>query len=68
VAYPENQYDEAIILDLRDQAVVADAVSPEFSKAFALQGVSQFTGIFEPSDSRIEIFPNAALNRVIEFL
>jgi hypothetical protein len=41
-----DQHDKPLILDVADDAIVADAVAPVAAEGVAGKGDSQFTGIF----------------------
>ena len=47
VSEAEDQYEQAIVFDLADKPVVADAVLPEFPEAGAVERFTNAAGIFQ---------------------
>ena len=55
----ENQDEQAVVLDLADKPVVADAVFPEFPEAGAVQSLADAAGVIQPGYSFRKELQNA---------
>ncbi|KKX24662.1 hypothetical protein YH62_26985 [Rhizobium sp. LC145] len=64
----DDEHYKAVILDIADDAVIADAIAPIFPELGAFQRLSDLSGIRKRSYSLFQEVPDALSRSGIDFL
>ena len=68
VSDAEDQHEYAVVFDLADEPVVADAVFPEFAEQRAVQGLAYAARIVQLGYSLAKEFQDALAGQRVEFV
>lgn len=63
-----DKNDDFLVFDLADHSVIADTILPEFSKALALEGLPEASGIFKRCNAFMQEPENAPRHLTIKFI
>jgi hypothetical protein len=63
----DHKHDEFAVLDIADDAVVANTVTPELTQLRALQAICDLSGIIEPGHALFWEFPDALARNRVQF-
>ena len=63
----DHEHHEFAVLDIADDAVVANPVSLELTQFRALKAIGDLSGIIEPGHALFEKFPDALARNHVKF-